>query len=196
MQGLADGYFIIPYTLGNYLAQVNLRKADTEDDAFSEAENDAASRINKLLSIKGNRTVTDYHRELGSIMWDEVGMSRNASGLQTAVNKISALREDFWQNVNVPGERNYYNKYLEFTCRVADFLELGELMARDALNRKESCGGHFREEAQTAEGEAVRNDEDYAYVAAWEYRGPNVEPEMHKEHLEFENVELTTRSYK
>jgi len=196
MQGLADGYFVAPYTLGNYLARVNLRKADTRDDAFSEAENDAATRIDKLLSIKGNRTVTDYHRELGSIMWDEVGMSRNEAGLQTAINKISALREDFWENVMVPGERNYFNKYLEFTCRVADFLELGELMARDALNRKESCGGHFREEAQTPEGEAVRNDEEYAYVAAWEYRGRNAEPQMHKEHLEFENVELTTRSYK
>ncbi len=165
-------------------------------DAFSEAERSASGKIEKLLAIGGSKSVTEYHRELGSIMWDEVGMSRNESGLMTAINKIGALREDFWKNVRVPGEANYHNKYLEFTGRVADYLELSELMARDALNRKESCGGHFREECQTTEGEAVRDDEAFAYVASWEYKGPTAEPVLHKEELKFENVELSTRSYK
>ena len=196
MQGLADGYFIVPYTLGNYLGGTDLRVADVADDAFSEAERSASGKIEKLLAIGGSKSVTEYHRELGSIMWDEVGMSRNESGLMTAINKIGALREDFWKNVRVPGEANYHNKYLEFTGRVADYLELSELMARDALNRKESCGGHFREECQTTEGEAVRDDEAFAYVASWEYKGPTAEPVLHKEELKFENVELSTRSYK
>ena len=149
----------------------------------------------KLLSIKGDKTVLQFHRELGAIMWDEVGMSRNEDGLKSAIQKISSLREEFWQNVLVPGEANYYNKYLEFTGRVADYMELGELMARDALSRRESCGGHFREESQTPEGEALRKDDEFTYVAAWEYKDQG-KWDLHKENLEFENVELTQRSYK
>lgn len=196
MQGLADGYFVIPYTLGNYLAGSVFPGADTSHDAFSESEIQASEKISKLFAIKGNKTVTQFHRELGAIMWDHVGMSRNEAGLKTAIDKISSLRDEFWQNVLVPGEASYHNKYLEFTGRVADFLELGELMARDALVRRESCGGHFREECQTPEGEALRDDKHYTHVAAWEFKGPGIEPVMHKEKLEFENVELTTRSYK
>jgi len=194
MQGLADGYFVIPYTLGNYIASNKFSDASTDHAAFEEAESDASGRIEKLLSIQGTKTVTEYHRELGRIMWDYVGMSRTADGLRSAIDEIKALREDFWQNVLVAGEQNTFNKNLEFACRVADFLELGELMARDALNREESCGGHFREEYQSAEGEAARNDEDFTYVAAWEFFESG--HQMHKENLEFENVELTTRSYK
>ena len=196
MQGLADGYFVIPYTLGNYLAGSEFPDTDTAHDSFSEAEDQARQNISKLLAVKGNKTVTQFHRELGAIMWDGVGMSRNEAGLKTAIDKISSLRDEFWRNINVPGEASYHNKYLEFTGRMADYLELGELMARDALVRRESCGAHFREECQTAEGEALRNDKKFTHVAAWEFKGPGVEPDMHKEELEFENVELTTRSYK
>ncbi|NNF03349.1 MAG: FAD-binding protein, partial [Rhodothermales bacterium] len=196
MQGLADGYFVIPYTLGNYIAGADLPGVSVDDDAFSEAENAASERIRRLLSVRGNKTVVEFHRELGSIMWDHVGMSRNADGLRTAVDRISALRDEFWQNVLVPGEPTTYNKYLEFAGRVADFLELGELMARDALNRDESCGGHFREEYQTEEGEALRRDDDYSYVAAWEHDASSNSHNLHREDLEFENVSLTTRSYK
>ena len=194
MQGLADGYFIIPYTLGNYLASTRFKAATTDDLSFTEAEDSAMARIEKLLSVEGTKTVTEYHRELGKIMWNYVGMSRNAEDLKKAIDEISALREDFWQNVLVAGEKTTLNKNLEFAGRVADFLELGELMARDALDREESCGGHFREEHQSSEGEAERNDDDFTFVSAWEYLDSG--HKLHKDDLTFEYVELTTRSYK
>ena len=197
MQGLADGYFVIPYTLGGYLAGIPMQDDVTTDhEAFAATEQEAVDRINKLLNIRGNKTVTEFHRELGQIMWDHVGMARNRDGLAQACQAIAALREEYWQNVLVPGVNDTFNKNLEFAARVADYLELGELMARDALQRKESCGGHFREEYQTAEGEALRNDDDFAYVAAWEYTGDHGKPAMHQEDLEFEYVRPTTRSYK
>ena len=194
MQGLADGYFVAPYTLGNYIASNKLDAADTDHIAFVEAEAEATDRLNKLLSIKGTKTVSESHRELGKIMWNYVGMSRTAEGLQKAISEIAALREDFWQNVKVSGENSHLNKDLEFAGRVADFLELGELMARDALTREESCGGHFREEHQSEEGEAKRNDDDFTFVSAWQFTESG--HELHKEDLVYENVELTTRSYK
>ncbi len=198
MQGLSDGYFIIPYTIGNYIADADLSEADTKHEAFEEAAGNAQAHIDKLLGVNGNKSVIEFHRELGKIMWDKVGISRSAEGLKEAIQEIRALREEFWQNVRVPGEAANYNKYLEFAGRVADFLELGELMAEDALQRDESAGCHLREEHQTEEGEALRNDEDYSFVAAWEYRGVNgqLQEEMHKEDLEFEFVELKQRSYK
>lgn len=196
MQGLADGYFVIPYTLGDYIASTPLPAVDTAQDAFAEAEASAKARITKLLSIQGNKTVLEYHRELGRLVWDYVGMARNRDGLETVIGKIQDLREEFWQNLKVPGEATTYNKNLEFAGRVADFMELAELMARDALHREESCGGHFREEFQTSEGEAKRDDEHFAYAAAWEHRGDGRVPEVHREELAFENVELTQRSYK
>ena len=198
MQGLSDGYFIIPYTIGNYIADTDLSEADTDHDAFEEAAKNAQGHIDKLLNVKGDKSVVEFHRELGKIMWDKAGISRNAEGLKEAIQEIRDLREEFWQNVRVPGEAANYNKYLEFAGRVADFLELGELMAEDALQRDESAGCHLREEHQTEEGEALRNDEDFSYVAAWEYRGVNgqLQEEMHKENLEFEFVELKQRSYK
>jgi succinate dehydrogenase / fumarate reductase flavoprotein subunit len=196
MQGLADGYFVIPYTLGDYLANNPLEKITTDHEAFKEAEDASRQRLTTLLNIKGNKSVLDYHRDLGHIMWDNVGMARNKEGLQKAVTDIQKLRGEFWQNVYVPGENSSLNKNLEFAGRVADFMELGELMATDALQREESCGGHFREEYQTPEGEALRNDDEFCYVAGWEYKGDNVAPELHKETLEFENVKLTQRSYK
>ncbi|MEX0995265.1 MAG: FAD-binding protein [Balneolaceae bacterium] len=198
MQGLADGYFVIPYTLGNYIADADLEKADTEEDSFEEAVSRASSQIDKLLAVNGDKTVVEFHRELGKIMWDKVGISRNEEGLKQAIEEIHSLREEFWQNVRVPGEANYYNKYLEFACRVADYFELAELMAMDALQRDESCGCHLRDEHQTEEGEALRNDEEFSYVAAWEYKGVNgkLQAEMNKEDLNFEFVELKQRSYK
>jgi succinate dehydrogenase / fumarate reductase flavoprotein subunit len=196
MQGLADGYFVIPYTLGDYLVNQAPKTVDTSHEAFQAAEHDAVSRIHKLFSVKGNKTVLDYHRALGKIVWDEVGMSRNRAGLERAIRDIRAMKADFWENVFVPGEPSTYNKYLEYALRVADFMELGELMAIDALDREESCGGHFREEYQTPEGEAERNDDAYAYVAAWEFRGEHAEPKLHTEALTFDNVALTQRSYK
>jgi len=198
MQGLSDGYFIIPYTIGNYLADAELQKLDTSHEAFSVAEKDSTEQIDKILSVQGDKTVIEFHRELGKIMWDKVGISRSAEGLNEAISEIRSLREEFWKNVRVPGEANYYNKYLEFALRVADFFELAELMAEDALDRDESCGCHLREEHQTEEGEALRNDEEYAYVSAWEYKGVNgkLEEVLHKENLEFEFVELKQRSYK
>ncbi len=194
MQGLADGYFVIPYTLGNYIASTRFGAATTDDPSFAGAEASAKARIEKLLSVEGTKTVTEYHRELGKIMWNFVGMSRNAEDLKKAIDEITALREDFWQNVLVAGEKTTLNKNLEFAGRVADFLELGELMARDALDREESCGGHFREEHQSTEGEAERNDDDFTYVSAWEHLDSG--HELHKDDLTFEYVELTTRSYK
>jgi succinate dehydrogenase / fumarate reductase, flavoprotein subunit len=196
MQGLADGYFVIPYTLGGYFANLKREKVTTDHPAFKESESQINEMVNKLLNIKGKKTVDDFHRELGNIMWNHVGMSRNEGGLKTAISQISALKEEFWQNVYVPGVGQELNQSLEKAGRVADFLELGELMAMDALNRRESCGGHFREESQTEENEAKRDDENYAYVAAWEYKGDNQKPELHKEQLEFEYVQPSQRSYK
>lgn len=198
MQGLSDGYFIIPYTIGDYLADVTPGEVKTDHDAFEEAAKDSEDQLKKLLSIQGDKTIIEFHRELGQIMWDKVGISRSKEGLEEAVEEIRALRDEFWQNVRVPGEMNYYNKYLEFALRVADYFELAELMALDALDRGESCGCHLRDEYQTEEGEALRNDEDYAYVSAWEFKDLNgsLETELHKEPLEFEFVELKQRSYK
>jgi succinate dehydrogenase / fumarate reductase flavoprotein subunit len=196
MQGLADGYFVIPYTIGDYLATIgSADKLPTSHPAFENAKKEVQERIQKLLSIKGERTVDEIHRDLGKIMWDYCGMSRNAEGLKYAKGKIQELRKEFWSNVKVSGTNEEFNQTLEKAYRVADFLELGELMVDDALNRNESCGGHFREEFQY-EGEAKRDDENYAYVAAWEYKGDNQPEVLHKEELIFENVKLTQRSYK
>ncbi len=196
MQGLADGYFVIPYTLGDYLANQSLAPVSTEDDAFGEAEATVKARITKLLSIQGEKTVMEFHRELGRMVWDNVGMARNREGLENAIGQIQALRTEYWQNLKLPGEANTLNKNLEFAGRVADFIDLAELMARDALQREESCGGHFREEYQTPDGEAQRDDNNFAVVSAWEYRGEGHVPQLHQEDLAFENVQLTQRSYK
>ncbi len=199
MQGLSDGYFVLPYTIGNYLAtQEPGKRYGTDHEAFKEAADSAQAQIDKLFNVKGSRTIIDFHRELGKIVWNKVGISRNEEGLKSAIKEIRALREEFWKDVKVPGEQNNYNKYLEFAGRVADFFELAELMAQDALDRKESAGCHLREEYQTEEGEALRNDEEYSYVSAWEYGGVNgkLEENLHKENLEFEFVELKQRSYK
>jgi succinate dehydrogenase flavoprotein subunit len=195
MQGLSDGYFVLPYTIGNYLAGTQLEKVTAEHDAFNQAKSEANGVYDKLLSVKGNKTVKEFHKELGEILWNKVGMGRNEQGLKEAIAEIPKLREEFWQNVKIAGTANSMNKNLEFAGRTADYLELGELMAKDALERVESCGGHFREESQTEEGEALRNDEKFTYVAAWEFKGQG-KWEMHKEPLEFENVTLTQRSYK
>jgi succinate dehydrogenase / fumarate reductase flavoprotein subunit len=196
MQGLADGYFIIPYTIGDYLANMPYEKLSTDRPEFREAVEKASGRLHKLLNIKGKKTVDEFHRELGMIMWHYCGMSRNEEGLKLAKKKIQELREEFWQNVNVVGSANELNMELEKANRVSDFLELAELMVEDALHRKESCGGHFREESATEDGEAKRNDNEFAYVAAWEYKGENQPEVLHKEELKFENVKLTQRSYK
>jgi succinate dehydrogenase / fumarate reductase flavoprotein subunit len=196
MQGLADGYFVIPYTVGDYLANIGPKPVDDSHPAFAETKKAAEDRIAKLLSLKGTKTVDDYHRELGRIMWEYCGMARTEEGLIKAKGLISELRADFWKNAIVPGTNNEFNQSLEKAGRVADFLELGELMIDDALDRKESCGGHFRLESQTDEGEALRDDDKYAYVAAWEYKGDNTPEQLHREDLVFENVKLTQRSYK
>lgn len=201
MQGLADGYFVLPYTIGDFLSkEIRTPMITTDSPEFAEAEQNVQSRINQLLAVNGTRTVESYHRELGvEIMWEYCGMSRNGEGLRLARTKIQALRKDFWKNVYVPHtdkEGIEFNPELEKALRVADFFELAELMVVDALDREESCGGHFREEHATAEGEAERNDEDFTYVAAWEFKGVDADPQLHKEELIFENVELKTRSYK
>ncbi|NBC66868.1 MAG: succinate dehydrogenase (quinone) flavoprotein subunit [Bacteroidetes bacterium] len=198
MQGLSDGYFIVPYTVGNYLADADLSDIDTDHASFKEAADSSSKQLDKLLSINGDKTVIEFHRELGKIMWDKVGINRSEEGLNEAIEQIQALREEFYENVRVPGEATYYNKYLEFAHRVADFFELAELMAIDALDRDESCGCHLREEYQSEEGEALRNDEEFSYVSAWEYEGVNgkLNTTLHKEPLEFEFVELKQRSYK
>ena len=196
MQGLADGYFVIPYTLGGYLAGVDAGGVSPDDEAFGTVAEDATERIHKLLSIGGKKTVIEFHRELGRIMWDDVGMSRNGEGLKKAASSIKDLREEYWENLLIPGRADTFNKYLEFAGRVADYLELGELMALDALDREESSGAHFREEYQTPEGEALRNDEEFANVSAWEYTGDLSDPKIHREELVFETVQPTTRSYK
>ncbi len=196
MQGLADGYFILPYTIGDYLTGKLGESISTDDEAFNVAETKVKSRISTLLSINGNRTVDDIHKELGIMLWENVGMSRNKAGLEKAINEIPKLKDEFWKNVKVTGTADELNPELEKAGRVADFLELGELMARDALNREESCGGHFRDEHQTEENEAKRNDEEFTYVSTWQYKGKGNPSELHQENLVFENVELTTRSYK
>jgi len=196
MQGLSDGYFIIPYTVGNYLASTKLGKVTASHPEAQATLASTQQGVEKLLSIKGKRTVDSFHRELGKIMWDDCGMSRNAAGLKDAIGRIRALRAEFWQNLNVPGSSDDLNQSLEKAGRVADFLELGELICIDALDRNESCGGHFREEFQTPEGEAQRDDERYSYVAAWGYTGANNPPELHKEPLEFAYVHPSQRSYK
>ncbi|HEV3150580.1 MAG TPA: fumarate reductase/succinate dehydrogenase flavoprotein subunit [Acidobacteriaceae bacterium] len=196
MQGLSDGYFIIPYTIGNYLATNKLGKVEESNAEVRNAVACVNETIEKLLSIKGKRTVDSFHRELGKIMWEYCGMSRTAEGLQKAIGQIRGLRDEFWQNVTVPGSGDDLNQSLEKAGRVADFLELGELMCIDALERNESCGGHFREEYQTPDGEAKRDDEHFSYVAAWGYRGPGNQPELNKEPLEFEYVHPSQRSYK
>jgi succinate dehydrogenase / fumarate reductase flavoprotein subunit len=197
MQGLADGYFVLPYTIGQFLADEIATKAiSTDHPAFVEAEKNVKERINKFLTVKGKQSVDAFHKRLGHIMWDYCGMARNEAGLKKAKGLIKALRDEFWKDVYVPGTSAEMNVELEKAGRVADFLELGELMVDDALNRKESCGGHFREESQTEEGEAKRDDDNFAYVAAWEYKGMDVPSELHKEELLFEEIHLTQRSYK
>jgi succinate dehydrogenase / fumarate reductase flavoprotein subunit len=197
MQGLADGYFVIPYTLGEYLADDILTgKISTDSPEFEQAEQEVNERLNRFVNQKGTNTVDYYHKKLGKIMWNNCGMSRNAENLKQAIADIKNLREEFWNNVKVPGTVTDFNPELEKAGRVADFLELGELMCRDALDRNESCGGHFREEYQTPDGEALRDDVNCAFVSVWEYKGDNQEPVMHKEALEFENVKPSQRSYK
>ena len=197
MQGLADGYFILPYTIGDYLAgKFKEPKTDVNAPEFAEAEKAITDKIEKLFAVKGKRSVDSYHKELGLIMWNNVGMARNEAGLKEAIEKIQALKADFWKNVFVAGENGEFNQELEKALRLVDFFEIGELMARDALNRNESCGGHFREEMQTEEGETKRDDENYMYVAAWEYKGENEVPELHKEPLVYENIKIATRNYK
>ena len=197
MQGLADGYFILPYTLSNFLAREKGPGVDTEHESFEQAESEVRATINRLLNVGGRQSVDSFHRRLGKIMWDECGMARTTEGLQRAIEQIPALREEFWQDVKLPpGGAERLNQQLEHAGRVADFLEFGELMCRDALTREESAGGHFREEHQTDDGEAKRDDEHFAHTAVWEYKGAEQVPTRHKEQLEFENVELTTRSYK
>jgi succinate dehydrogenase / fumarate reductase flavoprotein subunit len=196
MQGLADGYFVLPYTVGNYLASTKQAKVDTSHAAFKDAEAAVATRVKKLIAVKGHRTVDSFHRELGKIMWDHCGMGRTREGLKTALQKIPVLREEFWKNLTVVGGNDEINQTLEKAGRIADFLELGELICLDALEREESCGGHFREEYQTPEGEALRNDEKFCHVAAWEYAGESKTPIRNVEPLAFENVHLSQRSYK
>ncbi|NJN16452.1 MAG: fumarate reductase/succinate dehydrogenase flavoprotein subunit [Oscillochloris sp.] len=196
MQGLADGYFVLPYTIANFLAQIKPDGMTTGRSEFGESESEVTGRVQKLLSINGKRTVDSFHRELGKIMWDECGMGRNDAGLRKALERIPELHEEFWQNVRVLGDNEEMNQSLEKAGRVADFFELAELMCVDALNRSESCGGHFREESQTEDGEALRDDENFSYAAAWEYSGNTSKPELHKEPLAFEYVKPSQRSYK
>ncbi len=196
MQALADGYFILPRTIADYLAEMSFDKVSTEHSAFKEAENQVNNRINQLLTLKGNKTVDEFHKELGLIMWDYCGMSRNETGLKTALNQIQALEQEYWDNLSMVGTNQELNQTLEKALRVADFLEMSQLMVEDALHRQESCGSHFREEYQTEEGEARRDDDNFAYVAAWQYQGKNQPEVLHQELLKFENVKLTQRSYK
>jgi len=197
MQGLADGYFVLPYTIQNYLAdQIRVPKFSTDLPEFKQTEKEATDRLHRLMNVKGKQTVDSFHKRLGLIMWDNVGMGRNENGLKKAIVEIAELREEFWKDVKITGETNEINPELEKAGRVADFLELGELMARDALNRNESCGGHFREEYQTPEGEALRNDEDFMYASAWEFTAENAEPRLNKEVLDYEFIEVKQRNYK
>jgi succinate dehydrogenase / fumarate reductase flavoprotein subunit len=196
MQGLADGYFVAPYTVANYLGGVTLPPVAATHDAFGAAKAEAQGRIDKVLRVKGKRTVREFHRAIGAICWDHVGMARTEAGLSGAIGQIRRLREEFWQDVTVPGEANNLNPGLDYAGRVADYMEFAEVLALDALERRESCGGHFREEFQTPDGEALRKDDEYSYVAAWEFKGVGAKPELHKEPLVFEEVHPTQRSYK
>ena len=196
MQGLADGYFVIPYTIANYLVTVKPGEVKDDHEAFKASADAVKADIDKLLSINGTKTPSEFHRELGKIMWEKVGMARSDESLKEALKLIPALRDEFWKNVKVVGTNEQFNQELENAGRLADFFEFAEILAKDALNREESCGGHFRTEYQTNDGEAMRNDEDFCYVAAWEFKGAGVEPELHKEPLKFDNVKLAVRSYK
>ncbi|MCQ2959188.1 MAG: fumarate reductase/succinate dehydrogenase flavoprotein subunit [Bacteroidales bacterium] len=197
MQGLSDGYFVLPYTIQNYLAdELHTPRMDTNSGEFAKVKEDVKAHIEKLMNVKGTESVDSIHKKLGHIMWEHVGMGRTKEGLQEGIKMIQELRKEFWEKVRIPGNANELNVELEKANRVADFLELGELIARDALHREESCGGHFREEYQTEEGEALRQDDKFAYVGAWEYKGEDVEPELHKEELKFEYCELKQRNYK
>ena len=197
MQGLADGYFVLPYTLQNYLAdEINTPRMTTNEKEFTEAEKGVKQRFEKLMNIKGKRSADNIHKELGLIMWDFVGMARTRKSLEEALEKIKAVRKEFYTNLHIPGDTNGMNIELEKANRLADFIEIGELMARDALTREESCGGHFRQEYQTPEGEALRNDDKYAFVSCWEYQGPEKDPDLHKEELVYENIKMVQRNYK
>jgi succinate dehydrogenase / fumarate reductase flavoprotein subunit len=196
MQGLADGYFILPYTIPNYIASNSLEKVDTSHPAFAAVKEEVSQRISKLLSIQGKRTVDSFHKELGKLIWDNCGMARSAEGLRTNLARVPELREEFWHNLKIIGTGAELNQSLEKAGRVADFLELGELMCLDALVREESCGGHFRVESQTPDGEALRNDERFSFVSAWEWKGEGQEWALHQEPLAFEYVHLAQRSYK
>jgi succinate dehydrogenase / fumarate reductase flavoprotein subunit len=196
MQGLADGYFILPYTIGDYLAGARLEAVDASHASFRAAEQRATARLDRLLAIDGARSVDSFYKELGHVMWNECGMARNREGLQRALRRIPEIRSEFWENVKVPGAAATLNQSLEKAGRVADFLEFGELVCLDALQREESCGGHFRTEFQTADGEALRDDAHFAHVAVWEYQGTDQAPVRHVEPLDFEFVKLATRSYK
>ncbi len=196
MQGLADGYFILPYTIGNYLAETKPGAFNTESLEFRQSRHEVEAFTKRLLSIKGRKTAHEFHRDLGELMWDNVGMTRSEAGLKQALKRIPEIRAEFWQNVAVTGSGMELNQELEKAGRVADFLEFAELLARDALQRDESCGAHFRIEHQTPDGEAVRDDRNFSYVSAWEYKGPDKEPELHKEPLVFEHAHLAVRSYK
>ena len=197
MQGLADGYFVLPYTIQNYLAhEINTPRFKTDIPEFDNAEKEVKERLEKLMAVKGEKSVDTIHKKLGRIMWENVGMGRNKEGLTKAIEELEELKKEFWEHVKIPGELNDLNPELQKASRLADFLELGALMARDALHREESCGGHFREEYQTGEGEALRNDKDFTYVAAWEFKGEDKEPELHKEVLDFEYIEVKQRNYK
>jgi succinate dehydrogenase / fumarate reductase flavoprotein subunit len=197
MQGLADGYFVLPYTIQNYLAgEINTPRFKTDMAEFDQAEKEVQEQLEKLMAVKGTMSVDTLHKKLGKIMWEHVGMARNKEGLKKAIEELVDLKEEFWNNVNIPGEINDMNQELQKASRLADFIELGSLMARDALHREESCGGHFREEYQTGEGEALRNDKDFTYVAVWEFKGEDKEPVLHKEALDFEYIEVKQRNYK
>jgi succinate dehydrogenase / fumarate reductase flavoprotein subunit len=196
MQGLADGYFVIPYTIGNFLAdEIRNAVSPVSHAAFEEAERNVAERIRKLMAVKGSQSVDSFHRRLGKIMWDKCGMSRNAQGLREAITEIKQLKAEFWSNVRIPGDIHDLNPELDKAQRVADFFELGELICIDAFDRNESAGGHFRKEFQTQEGEALRNDDQYMYVAAWEYKGEH-DWQLHKEELKYQEVKPSQRSYK
>jgi succinate dehydrogenase / fumarate reductase, flavoprotein subunit len=196
MQGLADGYFVLPYSIQNYLSgEIKVQRIPADKPEFEEAEKNVADRLNKLMNIKGSRSVDSFHKELGRIMWENVGMGRTEAGLKKAIELIRALKTEFWKDVRIPGNMNELNPELEKANRVADFMELGELMALDALNRDESCGGHLREEYQTPEGECLRDDENFKYVAAWEYLSEG-EFKLHKEALAYEEIEVKQRIYK
>jgi succinate dehydrogenase / fumarate reductase flavoprotein subunit len=196
MQGLADGYFVLPYTIGNYLATTKFEKLGTDHAEFRRAESEVNEKIRKLLGIRGKRTVRSFHKELGKLLWEYCGMARNDAGLRKALAAIPGIRDEFWKNVSVPGAGEHFNQTLEHAGRVADYLEFAELLCLDALERRESCGGHFREEFQTEEGEAKRDDDNFCHASAWEYTGAGKAPIMHKEPLAFEYVHLAQRSYK